>query len=203
MLKIYGNPVSTCTRKVLMTLAETNTPAELITIDFASGEHKQPPHLARQPFGRVPALDDDGFAMFESRAMCRYLDERAGGALVPRDAKARGRMEQWISVETAEFSPHAMKFVYEHVFKRPQDAATLEAAQKALAVTCDVLEKRLATSPFLAGEAFTLADICFMPYLEYCMATPAREIFTPYAALGAWWSKLSERPTWRKVAGKG
>jgi glutathione S-transferase len=203
MLKIYGHPVSTCTRKVLMTLAETNTSAELVTVDFATGEHKQPPHLARQPFGRVPALDDDGFGLFESRAICRYLNERAGGALVPREAKAHARMEQWISDETSEYSSHAMKFVYEHTFKRPQDAATLEAAKKALAVTCEVLEKQLAASAFLAGESFTLADICFMPYLEYCMASPAREIFAPYAALAAWWSKVSERPTWRKTAGKG
>lgn len=203
MLKIYGHPVSTCTRKVLMTLAETNTPGELITVDFATGEHKQPPHLARQPFGRVPALDDDGFAMFESRAICRYLNERAGGALVPQDAKGRARMEQWISVETSEFSAHAMKFIYEHTFKRPQDAATLDSAKQALAVTCEVLEKRLTESAFLAGETFTLADICFMPYLEYCMASPAREIFAPYAALGAWWSKISARPAWGKVSGKG
>ena len=74
MLKIFGSPMSTCTRKVLMTLAETNTPYELTTIDFAKGEHKAQPHLGRQPFGQIPAIDDEGFAMFESRAICRYVD---------------------------------------------------------------------------------------------------------------------------------
>jgi glutathione S-transferase len=203
MLKIYGNPVSTCTRKVLMTLAETNTPHELITIDFAAGEHKKPAHVARQPFGRVPTLDDDGFTMYESRAMARYLNERTGGTLIPLDSKARARMEQWISVETSEFNPHSMKFIYEYIFKRPQEAATLEAAKSALTTTCQVMETQLAKSPFVAGDSFTLADICFMPYLEYCMATPAKDIFAPYNALNAWWSKISERPTWRKVAGRG
>jgi glutathione S-transferase len=203
MLTIYGNPFSTCTRKVLMTLAETNTSHEFVTVDFAKAEHKHPAHLARQPFGRVPALDDDGFALHESRAMCRYLNERAGGELVPRDIKERAKMEQWISIETSEFSTHAMKFVYEHTFKRPQEAATLQAARSALGTTCEVLERQLAKSPFVAGAAFTLADICFMPYLEYCMAGPAKDIFTPFSALCAWWSKLGERPTWRKVTGKG
>lgn len=202
MLKIYGNPVSTCTRKVLMTLAETNTPYELVTIDFATGEHKKPAHVARQPFGRVPALDDDGFTLYESRAMARYLNERAGGALIPLDSKARARMEQWISVETSEFYPHSMKFIYEYIFKRPQGAPTLDAAKSALTATCQVMETQLAKAPFVAGDSFTLADICFMPYLEYCMASPAKEIFAPYSALNAWWSKISERPTWRKVTGR-
>ena len=80
-------------------------------VDFAKGEHKQEAHLRRQPFGRIPAIDDDGFELFESRAIARYLDEKAGGKLVPRDAKARAQMEQWISIETSEFSGHAMKFM--------------------------------------------------------------------------------------------
>src|SRR5580700_11256719 len=106
MLKLFGHPRSTCTRKVLMTLAETNLPFEMTVIDFAKGEHKQEPHLHRQPFGRIPAIDDDGFTMFESRAICRYLNERASGNLIPRDIKARAKMEQWISIETSEFTPN-------------------------------------------------------------------------------------------------
>ena len=61
MIQIYGNPMSTCTRKVLMTLAETNTPFEMHVVDFTKGEHKQEAHVRRQPFGRIPALEDDGF----------------------------------------------------------------------------------------------------------------------------------------------
>src|SRR5947209_7088462 len=110
-MKIFGNPVSTCTRKVLMTLNEHGAPFELVVIDFAKGEHKQPAHLARQPFGQVPALDDDGFALYESRAMARYIDGKHGARLTPQDAQARALMEQWISVETSNFSPHAMKFI--------------------------------------------------------------------------------------------
>jgi len=78
-MKIFGHPASTCTRKVLMTLNETKTPFELVLVDFAKGEHKQPAHLARQPFGQVPALEDDRFELYESRAMSRYIDGKAGG----------------------------------------------------------------------------------------------------------------------------
>src|SRR5689334_22469692 len=124
-MKLYGHPLSTCTRKVLTTLAETNTPYELVVVDFAKGEHKQEPHLSRQPFGQVPAIDDDGFEMYESRAICRYIDEKARGPLTPTDMPGRARMEQWISIETSDFSGPAMKYIFEHVFHRPQTPETL------------------------------------------------------------------------------
>src|SRR5690349_14977774 len=101
MLTVYGHPMSTCTRKVLMTLAENEMPFEMSVVDFATGAHKKEPHISRQPFGRIPAIDDDGFQLFESRAICRYLDEKGGNKLVPSDAKARAKMEQWISIETS------------------------------------------------------------------------------------------------------
>jgi len=203
MLKIFGHPMSTCTRKVLMTLAETNTPYELSTIDFAKGEHKQPAHLARQPFGQIPALDDDGFALYESRAMSRYIDEKVSGKLVPGDAKGRGVMEEWISIETSNFTPHAMKFIYHHTFGRAQDAAVLETATKGLETALGVMDARLAKSAFLAGDQFTLADVCFMPYFEYAMATPVKEMIAKHPHVNAWWNKVSERPTWQKTAGRG
>jgi glutathione S-transferase len=202
MIQIYGNPMSTCTRKVLMTLAETNTPFEMHVVDFTKGEHKQEPHVRRQPFGRIPALEDDGFELFESRAMARYINDKAGGKLVPADGKGRAKMEQWISVETSEFSGNAMKFVAEYVFKRPQEPGVIEAAGKALDLTCSVMERQLAKTPFLAGADLTIADIGFMPYIEYAMATPAKGIFAKYPHVMAWWNKLSERPTWRKATGK-
>ena len=199
MLKIYGNPMSTCTRKVLMTCAETETPHEFVLVDFAKGEHRGPAHLARQPFGQVPALEDDGFAMYESRAMARYINDKAGGKLVPSDLKQRAAMDQWISVETSNFTPHAMKFIFEHVFKRPQGAEALEGAAKSLETALGAMDKRLAESPYLAGDAITLADIGYMPYVDYAMNTPAKAIFEKFPNVMAWWKRVSERPTWRKA----
>jgi glutathione S-transferase len=202
MIKIFGHPGSTCTRKVLMTLAETNTPFDLTTVELAKGAHKQQPHLSRQPFGQIPTIDDDGFAFYESRAICRYLDEKAGGKLVPSDIKGRALMEQWISVETSNFTPHAMKFIYHDVFKRPQEPAFLEAAGKGLENALGILDASLAKSPFLAGAGFSLADVVFMPYFEYAMTTPAKAIFARYPHVIEWWNRVSERPTWRKVVGR-
>jgi glutathione S-transferase len=201
-MKIFGHPMSTCTRKVLTTLAETHTPYELVVVDFAKGEHKQPPHILRQPFGQVPALEDDGFALYESRAMCRYLNDKADGPLVPRDLRARAVAEQWISIESANFSGHAMKFIYQYVFKRDVDPKVLEAAGQALDNTLGIMDAQLAKHPYIAGSTFTLADICYMPYLEYVMASPAKEIVAKHPNVSAWWAKISDRPSWRKVTGR-
>jgi glutathione S-transferase len=202
MMKIFGHPMSTCTRKVLMTLEETSTPFDFTLVDFTKGEHKKEPHLGRQPFGQVPALDDDGFALFESRAMCRYINDKSGGALIPADVTARAVMEQWISIETANFTPHVMKFVYHYAFHRPQEASVLEAASKGLEATLAIMDAQLGKGPFLAGAALSLADICFLPYVEYAMATPAKDIFAKFPHVSAWWGRTSERPTWRKTAGR-
>ena len=202
MLKLFGNPVSTCTRKVLATLNETKTPFDFVAIDFAKGEHKAPPHLARQPFGQVPALDDDGFKMYEARAMARYIDAKAGGPLTPKDLPRRARMEQWISVETENFQPHAMKFIYHSIFKREQTPEVLKAAGAALDTAYGVLEKALADQPFLAGGAFSLAEIGFAPYLEYLAASPAANKLAEHPRVAAWWSSFRDRPAWVKTAGR-
>lgn len=201
-MKIFGHPGSTCTRKVLMTLNETNTPFEFVLVDFAKGEHKQPAHLARQPFGQVPTLDDEGFKLYESRAMARYIDAKAGGILTPKDLQARAVMEQWISVETSNFAPHAMKFIYHSVFGREQTAEVLKSAGSALDLAYGVLERQLATQPFLTGSTFSLADLCFAPYLEYLTVTPAAGKLAEHPRVAAWWASVSGRDAWRKTAGR-
>jgi len=201
-MKIFGHPMSTCTRKVLMTLAETNTPHELVVVEFATGEHKKPAHLARQPFGQVPALQDGDFELYESRAICRYINDKVNGPLVPHDLRDRARVEQWISVETSNFTGPVMKFVFKYIFQREQTAEALETAGQQLGTALGIMDKQLAGHPFIAGATFTLADICFMPYIEYGMGTPAKEIFAKHPHVTAWWSKISEKPTWRKIAGR-
>jgi glutathione S-transferase len=201
-MKVFGHPMSTCTRKVLTTLHETATPFELVMVDFAKGEHKQPAHLARHPWGRIPALEDDGLSLIESRAICRYINERARGSLAPADVRGRALMEQWMSIETSYFTGPAMKLIYQHVFRFPQEAAVLEAAQRDLDVTLPILDAHLAAQPYFAGDTFSLADICFMPYVDYGMMTPLKEAISQHTHFRAWWGRVSERPSWRKVTGR-
>jgi glutathione S-transferase len=205
-MKVYGHPISTCTRKVLMTLAEKQHPAELIIVDLQKAEQKQPAHLARQPFGVVPAIDDDGFQMYESRAIIRYLDARLPGtALTPADLRERGRMEQWMSVESSYFTPAAMKMIYQLVFNRwrglETDQGIVDKARGEVGRALDVVDKALAGKQYLAGEQLSLAEISFMPYLEYLTVGGAGDLMSARENVGPWWDRIRQRPTWQQVSG--
>ena len=205
-MKLFGNPGSTCTRKVLTTLYEKGVPFELTVIDLAAGQHKSPEHVARQPFGQIPTIEDGDFRLFESRPIIRYVDAtRPGPALTPSEPKGRALMEQWISVETSNFSPHAMGILYQLYFGpmrgQPTDAAKVEENRKKIAPTLAVLDRQLARGPHFLGEAFTLADICYMPYVQYLTQTDARDLIASHSNVAAWWSRVSARPSWKKVTG--
>ena len=121
VLKLYGSPVSTCTRRVATVLTEKKVPFEFHPIDFAKGEHKAPAFLQRQPFGQVPYLDDDGFKLFESRAISRYLALKHGGIgkLIPdpADLKKTALFEQAVSIEVSNFDAFAAQLAWENIFK--------------------------------------------------------------------------------------
>ena len=203
-MKIFGHPMSTCTRKVLATLHEKNASFDLVVVDITKGAHKQAEHLAHQPFGQIPALQDGDYKLFESRAMIRYLDQVLPGApLAPTDPKGRGLMEQWISVETSNFTPHAMAVIYQLFFApmrgNQPDQAKIDEALPKLAKAVEVLDKHLARGPHLLGEAFSLADICYMPYIEYVTQTSAKGAILDHANVAAWWKRISARPSWQKT----
>lgn len=194
--------MSTCTRKVLTTMAENGVAHEFVLVDLMTGAHKQPVFTAHQPFGQVPFIDDDGFGLYESRAICRYINETSGGKLVPSDAKSKALMEQWISIETSNFTPSAMTFIYHHMFHRAQDAAVLENAAAKLTATLTIMDAHLAKHPYFAGAEFSVADISFMPYVDYVLATPAKELITKWPNVSAWWARVSDRASWHKATGK-
>ena len=121
VLKIHGNPMSTCTNRVQTVCEELGITYELFVADFAKGDHKAPAFLAVQPFGQVPYIDDDGFKLFESRAICRYLTltHSGVGKLMPdpSDVKKTVLFEHALCVELANFDPLASGVALELVYK--------------------------------------------------------------------------------------
>jgi glutathione S-transferase len=203
-MKVYGHPASTCTRKVLCALAEKGIEPEFVVVDIFKGAQKAPEHLARQPFGVVPVLDDDGFMLYESRAILRYLDAKLGG-LAPTDIKDRAVMEQWISVEQSYFSPPAMKAILE-VFFAPMkgtqpDGTVIASGKEGAAKALDVLDRALEGKEWLAGS-FSIAEITYAPYLQYLFDTGAGDIVEARPNVYAWWRRISERKSWQKALGK-
>ena len=207
-MEIYGHPWSINTRKVLMTLAEKGHEARLVPVLVPAGEQKQPEHLARHPFGKVPVLDDEGFLLYETSAIMRYLDRKLPGpSLVPADDRSAARVDQWIAVAEAYFIPHAHPLVVETLFRRylggSPDTRAIEAGREGMQLALDVVDRWLGGNPWLGGASFSLADIHWMPYLEYLVQTGQGEHVTRREHLAAWWDRASSRSTWQRVARSG
>jgi len=202
-LAIYGMGGSTCTQRVLMTCVENGADFEIKTVDLRKGEHKQPAHLARQPFGQIPALDDNGFIVYESRAIARYVDETRGHKLTPKDPKKRALMEQWISLEQGTITPEVSGIVGQRVFAPmfggKTDEAQVKKHEEKAKQGLDVMDKHLGQNDYLVGDSFSLADIFFMPYFALLFATPEKHLFESRPNIMAWWKRVSSRPSWTQV----
>ncbi|KAL0066314.1 hypothetical protein AAF712_006745 [Marasmius tenuissimus] len=161
VLQLYGSPQSTCTKRVGVVLHEKKIPYEFREIDYAKNEHKSPEYLEKQPFGQVPYIDDDGFILYESRAICRYLalkyaDQGTKLIPAPNDLKAIGLFEQGVSNESSNFDPFASKAVYENVFKKYRgltpDPPTFNALIDQLKAKLGVYEIILGKQKYIAGN---------------------------------------------------
>ena len=122
VLKLYGNSRSPSTNRVRLVLGELNVPYELVELNLQTHEEKQPQHVSCSPFGLLPYIvTDDGFTLFESRAICRYLTltHSGVGKLMPdpSDVKKTALFEQALCVELANFDPLASGVALELVYK--------------------------------------------------------------------------------------
>lgn len=120
VLKLYGFAISTCTQRVKTVLYEKKVPFEMHIVN--SLQEKSPALLEKQPFGQVPYIDDDGFILFESRAICRYIATKysdQGTPLLPSpvNIQATALFEQAASIELTNFDSFATAIAVERVFK--------------------------------------------------------------------------------------
>lgn len=205
-MRIYGHPRSSCTRKVLTTLAEKGQEAEFVLVDIMKGEQKAPAHLVRHPFGVIPALEDNGFSMYESQAIMRYLDEKLSGtSLQPKDLNERAQMNQFMSIEVSYLAAPAgriaMQIIVGRMSGKAPDAAIVEAAKLEAAKAFDVADKALAGQDYLAGSSFSLADICWMPPVQHIVQSGLEDLISDRPNVASWWQRVSARPSWKKIVG--
>ncbi|KAL1942997.1 hypothetical protein VTO73DRAFT_4668 [Trametes versicolor] len=208
VLTLHGNIHSTCTSRVRTVLEELNVPYEFVGIDFAKGEHKAPAFVAVQPFGQVPYLDDDGFKVYESRAIARYIALKFGGIgkLIPAqsDAQKTALFEQAASIETANFDPSASGLAFENIFKvmhgGKTDPATVERLKSTLEAKLAAYDVILGKTKFLAGDEVTLADLFHLPYGALLEKQGIDFLVSgKFPNVTRWWTEISSRPAWKKV----
>jgi glutathione S-transferase len=190
-------------RGAMLGLAEKGVDYELVEV---SPPFKDPDHMARNPFGRIPAFEHDGFMLYETQAILRYVDDAfAGPALQPDDVHEAARMNQILAiVDSYLFKSWSGEIGLERLiapkfFGRPSNLEVIEAAMP-MARCCAEAVEALISGPYLTGETYSLADIRLMPHFDWLRLTPEGEtILAGKDKLAAWFQHVSERPNAKAI----
>ena len=200
---LYGVRRSVYVRIARLALEEKGEAYDLDEVDvFAAGG---PPadYLSRHPFGRIPAFEHDGLRLYESGAITRYVDEAfSGPALQPSGPKARGRVNQIISIlDSYAYRIMVWDVMIERLRAReiygrdpdePKIAAALQRAETCCRALVDLMDNRR----FLAGDGVTLADLHAAPIFAYFRRTPeGAAMMERHGALERWWIGMNARPS--------
>jgi glutathione S-transferase len=200
MLKLWGRANSSNVKKVTWLCEEIGLPYERIDAGLAFGVVNTPEYRKLNPNGLVPTIEDDGFVLWESNAIVRYLAAKhAAGALWPADPKIRADADRWMDWCTTTLAP-AFIPVFLALVRTPPEQRNLQAIEDGKKKTGEVLARldaALAGRDFIAGKQFSVADIAFGPIVYLVNNVPWDR--PKLANYDAWYARISTRPTFKKV----
>ncbi|NKC13860.1 MAG: glutathione S-transferase family protein [Gammaproteobacteria bacterium] len=207
-MKLYMVPLAPNPTKVMLYIAQRahrglDMGIEQIVVNTVKGRHKEPEHLARNPFGTLPVLElGDGSYLLESLTIIHYLEALfPAGALLPADVKARARALQMERIVELRAAVHMGR--YAHATKsplgRPAEPAVANAAAADLQPAFDYLEQELADNrPFLTGDAPSIADFTLQAACQFLRFIEA-DLFGDRPGLRAWDERFRASPAGRAV----
>lgn len=199
---LFGARYSVYTRIVLLALLEKGAPFRLESVDIFAADKGGAAHAARHPFGKIPAFDHDGFGLYETGAIARYVDEAFDGPpLQSRDPKARARMNQAIGILDNYAYRCWVWDIYVERVDRPREGKMADEARIAAALPraddcLRALGEIMGEGPWLAGPNLTLADLHAAPMVAYLTEAPegARALET-HPPMRDWWERMRARPS--------
>ncbi|AWN42228.1 glutathione S-transferase family protein [Methylobacterium durans] len=195
MRRLWGRANSVNVQKVLWGLDELELPYERLDAGGAHGIVNDAAYRALNPNGLVPTLQEDGFVLWESNAILRYLAEAHGGPLtLPGDARARARIAQWLDWQATSFTP-AMRDAFLQTFRvaeAERDGAAISASLLRTERHAETLDRHLAGQAFVAGEHFSIADIAVGCAAHRWLHLPHARVERP--ALSRWYAGIAARP---------
>jgi glutathione S-transferase len=197
---LWGRLSSCNVQKAMWLLEELALPYAHVNAGGDFGGLDDPAYLAMNPHGRVPTLKDGDVVVWESEAILRYLAARYGApALWSDDAAERAAVDQWLAWTAAALYRDWIDLFWARVRTPPerQDAETIEALRHRTADRYGFLDSQLAARPYIAGDAFSLADIAAGMTLYRWYEMPIERPALP--RLEAWYARLRERPAYRKA----
>jgi glutathione S-transferase len=196
-ITIYGPAMSTHVRTVRLACAEKGVSHAVEEVDFRAESYRQV-----HPFNKVPAMRHGEFVLYETQAMCRYVDRAfPGPSLQPKDFKPLALMDQWMSaIEDYVYPVMIEELVWERLVVPMEggapDEAVIKAAVPKAAAQIAILERALKSAPYLAGAEVSLADFLLFPIIVYLRVTPEGEAALPKAPqILAWFNRVAARPS--------
>lgn len=192
MLHIYGSPLSSPANKVRFVANYLHIPYEFHELNMGAGEHRTPAYLKINPYGKVPAIDDDGFKLAESNAIIRYLADKHQSTLFPQELQQRALVDQWMDFAAHHIATATAKIMFNTYFyklaKASQDERSLEDGRKFINQYLPIIEQQLTLHPYIASKVLSLADISLLSALDVCEM--AEVDLTAYKHIAAWRKNL-------------
>jgi glutathione S-transferase len=199
MLKIWGRNTSVNVQKVMWAVGELGLPHERIDVGGAFGKNREPAYLAMNPNGLVPTLEEDGFLLWESNSIVRYLAAKYGArTLEPADLRERARAGSWMDWQLTVAGP-ALTPVFWGLIRTPaekRDHAAIEAGKVKSLAAMTILDAQLAKTAHVAGDALTMGDIpvALMAY-RFRRLVPERPGLDN---LERWFTAIEQRPAFKQ-----
>jgi len=196
MLRIWGRANSSNVMKLLWLCEELGLPFERVDAGGAFGRTQEQAYLAMNPMARVPTLEEDGFTLWESNTILRYLVARhaPGSALYPAEPRARAGVERWMDWQLGHLTSPMTTILFT-LYRTPEpqrDMAALARAREEAEGYWAIVDAALDGRDWLAGHELTLADIALAPYLHRWMVFPIERTTMP--RVEAWHARMMPHP---------
>jgi len=195
MLKIYGLDFSPWVNRVRFTANYIELDYDYIKVDLLSGEGQTDDYKRIHPAGKVPAIDDNGFVLFESGAICRYLASKENSPLYPANLKDRAVVDQWTDYTVTHIAMAMQKVLFNRVIykfmDKEQDTRSLQEGQEFLQRFLPVIETQLGKTPYVTGANITLADMVLLAWLD--PAEIAEFNLSTYQHINHWRNQLKQQ----------
>lgn len=203
-LKIYAFPLSPRSFKVVWAANHLQLPFEFKLVDFTKNAQNDPAFIALNPNGRAPAIDDNGYVLWELNAILEYFASlKPETGLLPQETKARLQVTKWLYWESAHWDPACAVFAFERVvkklFQRGEPVqAEIDKGNEMFARIGKVLDGALAQHRYVAADTLTLADIALGASM--CIAEEAGFPIGDYRNIQRWKADITALPSWTKSA---
>jgi glutathione S-transferase len=199
---VYGMALSSYVWSTRMALAEKGVAHEWVEVPF--GDHREEPHMTRHPFAKVPAFEHDGFTLYETQAILRYIDEGFPVApLQPTDLHQFSRMNQIMGIVDAyAWRAIAAGVLVNRVLKPrlglPADEAAITAALPQARLCISEIARLMGEEPYLAGDRVSLADLMVIPLFYLFGKLPEGEApLAEHPNIRPWMRRMEERQSFQ------